>query len=158
MSSPARTAWNRNDECIASRTTSFPRNENDRLEMPPLVRDAGAALLDQRQRVQEGLRVPVVLGDAGGHGEHVGVEHDVLGGEPGLLGEQVVGAAADGHLALGGVRLALLVERHHHHAGAVLPDVPGLLEERLLALLEADGVDHALALQALEPGPQHAPP
>ena len=45
MSSPARTAWKRNDECMASRTTSFPRKENDRLEMPPLVLAPGQRCL-----------------------------------------------------------------------------------------------------------------
>ena len=28
-------AWYRNTECIACRTPSLPRNENDRLETPP---------------------------------------------------------------------------------------------------------------------------
>ncbi len=119
---------------------------------------ARAALLDQRQRVDERLGVAVVLGDAGGDGEHVRVEDDVLGGEPGLLRQQVVGPAADRHLALDGVGLALLVEGHDDHAGAVVADAPGLVEERLLALLEADRVDDALALHALEPGLEHAPP
>ena len=45
MSRPARTAWNRNAECMASRTTSLPRNANDRLEMPPLVRAPGQRCL-----------------------------------------------------------------------------------------------------------------
>ena len=46
------------------------------------------------------------------------------GGQAGLLGEQVVGPAADLHLPLGGVGLALLVEGHDHRAGAVAPDRP----------------------------------
>ena len=120
--------------------------------------DPRAALLDQRQRVDERLRVAVVLGDAGGDREHVGVEDDVLGGEAGLLDEQVIGATADRHLAVGGVGLPLLVKGHHDHPGAVVPDVPGLLEERALAFLEADGVDYAFSLYAFEPGLQHAPP
>jgi hypothetical protein len=41
MSKPALMAWNRNAECMASRTASLPRKENDRLEMPPLVRTPG---------------------------------------------------------------------------------------------------------------------
>jgi hypothetical protein len=118
---------------------------------------AGAPLLDQRQGVQERLRVAVVLGDAGGDREHVRVEHDVLRREPRRAGEQVVGAPADGDLALGGVGLALLVEGHHDDTGAVVADPAGLLEELLLALLEADRVDHALALHALQPRLQHAP-
>ena len=48
--------------------------------------------------------------------------------------------------------LALLVEGHHDDGGAVAADEPGLLEELLLALLEADRVDDRLALDALQPG------
>ena len=58
---------------------------------------------------------------------------------------------ADLDLALGGVGLAPLVERHHDHRRAVAADQPGLLDERGLALLERDRVDDALALDALEP-------
>ena len=41
MSSPALMAWKRKAEWMASRTTSLPRNENDRLLMPPLTRTPG---------------------------------------------------------------------------------------------------------------------
>ncbi len=58
--------------------------------------------------------------DPGRDRQDVGVEDDVLGREPGLLGEQVVGPAADRDLALGRVGLALLVEGHHDDAGAVV--------------------------------------
>ena len=69
--------------------------------------------------------------------------------------EQVVGAAADLDLALDRVRLALLVERHHDDAGAVAADPARLLEERPLALLEADRVDDSLPLHALESRLEH---
>ena len=52
--------------------------------MPPLVRDAGAALLDQRQRLEELLRVEVVLLHPGRDREHVRVEDQVLGREADL--------------------------------------------------------------------------
>ena len=45
-------------------------------------------------------RVVVVLLDAGGDGEDVGVEDDVLGREADLLGQDAVGALADRDLAL----------------------------------------------------------
>ena len=98
--------------------------------MPPLGARARAALLDQRQRVDERLREAVVLLDPGRDGEHVRVEDEVLGREAGLVDEQVVGAAADRDLALDVVGLALLVERHHDDAGAVVADRARLLEER----------------------------
>ena len=87
-------------------------------------------------------------------GEHVRVEDDVLRREADLVDEQPVGALADRDLALDGLGLALLVERHHDDAGAVAADDARLLEERLLAFLERDRVDDALALQALEPRPR----
>ena len=40
---PARMAWYRNAECIASRTTSLPRNENETLLRPPLTCTCGQA-------------------------------------------------------------------------------------------------------------------
>ena len=122
--------------------------------MPPLVREPGTALLDQRQRLDERLREAVVLLDPGRDGEHVRIEDDVLR-RPAVAGEQVVGAAADLDLALDRVGLPDLVEGHHDDAGAVAADRARLLEELLLALLEADRVDDPLALDALEPGLEH---
>ena len=37
MSMPALMAWNRNTECIASRTFSLPRKEKEKLETPPEI-------------------------------------------------------------------------------------------------------------------------
>ncbi len=89
-----------------------------------------------------------MLLDPGGHGQDVGIEDDVLGGEADLLGKQRVGACEDLDLAIERDGLAFLVERHDHDGRAVAADQAGLLEERLLALLEADRVDDALALDA----------
>ena len=40
-----RIAWYRNTECIASRTGSLPRNENDTLLTPPLTSACGSVAL-----------------------------------------------------------------------------------------------------------------
>ena len=79
-----------------------------------------------------------VLLDAGAHGEDVGVEDDVLGREAHLLGQDPDRSRQDRDPALDGGRLALLVEGHHHHPGAVAADAPGVLDEDLLPLLEGD--------------------
>ena len=113
------------------------------------VRDAAAdlharaALLDQPGRLDEVHRVARVLLDAGRDREDVRVEDDRLGIEAHLLDEQAIGALADLDLALGGVGLADLVERHHHHAGAVALHGARLGQEVGLALLQADRVDDA---------------
>ena len=109
-------------------------------------------LLDPAGRLDEVAPVRRVLLDAGRDGEDVGVEDDVLGGEPDLLGEDPVGPFAHRRTPLQAVGLAVLVERHHDHRGAVLAAQPGVLDERLLALLERDRVDDRLALHALEAG------
>ena len=48
MSRPALMAWNRNAEWIASRTTSLPRNANDRLLMPPQILTPGHVTFSTR--------------------------------------------------------------------------------------------------------------
>ena len=132
--------------------------EGEREVRDPAARArARAALLDQRDRLDERPRELVVLLDPRRDREDVRVEDDVLGREPGLLDEQAVRALADLDLPLDGLRLPLLVEGHHDHRGPVAPDVPGVLEERLLALLERDRVDDPLPLEALEPGLEHRP-
>ena len=113
---------------------------------------AGQVLLDPAGRLDEVDAVARVLLDAGRHGEDVGVEDDVLGREADLLGEDLVGRAADLRPTLQAVGLALLVEGHDDGGRAVLAAQPGLLDERLLALLHGDGVDDRLALHALEAG------
>ncbi len=73
------------------------------------------------------------------------------------LGQNSVRALADAHLALDGIGLALLVEGHHHHRGAVAQAQSRMRQERLLAFLQADGIDDALALHAFEARFDHRP-
>ena len=119
--------------------------------------DVGAALLDLARRLDEVDAVVVVLLDAGGDGEDVGIEDDVLGREPDLVHQDVVGLGADLDLALLGVGLALLVERHDHDGGTVAAHLAGMLDERLDAFLHGDRVHDRLAGDALQPGLDHAP-
>ncbi len=113
--------------------------------------------LDAARGLDIGAGVVVVLLDAGGDGEDVGIEDDVFGREADLLGEQLVGALADGELALRRLGLAFLVEGHHHHGGAIAANFAGMFEEGSLPFLQADGVDHRLALHAFQPGLDHRP-
>ena len=124
--------------------------------MPPEIFTPGAPRLDLPRSFDERLGELCVLLDAGRDGKDVGVEDDVLRLPP-VCDQQLVGALADVHLPLDGVGLALLVERHHDDARAVALDLPRVVEELVLALLEADRVDDPLPLQALEPGFEHGP-
>ena len=66
--------------------------------------DVRQGLDDAAGRLDEVDAVVVVLLDAGGDGEDVGVEDDVLGREADLLGQEPVGAGADLDLARAGCR------------------------------------------------------
>ena len=115
------------------------------------------ALLDEARRLDEIEPVRRVLLDAGRDRENVRIEYNVLGRETDLLRQHGVGALANGRLALDGIGLALLIERHHHHGGAVGAHLPGLFDECRLPFLEADRVDDPLALHAFETGLDHRP-
>ncbi len=127
------------------------------------VADAAADLrarqvgLDPARGLDEVDGIVVVLLDAGGDGEDVGVEDDVLGREADLIDQDAVGACADLGLARIGIGLALLVEGHHHRGGAITAHQRGLAPEFGLAFLQADAVDDALALDALQAGLDDAP-
>ena len=114
--------------------------------------DPRTALLDLAHRRDEAASVVGVLLEPGRDGQYVGVDDDVLGRHPGPIHKQSVGALGDRDAAFGGIGLAGLVEAHDNAAGAVAAQRAGLVEEVLLALLEADGVGDRLALHALEPG------
>ena len=113
--------------------------------------------LDPRRRLDEGERVLVVLPDARRHREDVGVEDDVLRREPLLVDQDAVRAGADLHLAVGGRRLAVLVEGHDHDGGPVAADQARLVAKVGLAVLQADRIHDRLALHAPQPGLDHLP-
>ena len=117
----------------------------------------GAGLLQHTDGVHEVHGVAVVLGDPRGHGEHVGIEDDVLRGKAFLLHQDPVGAAEDLHLPLHGVGLAHLIEGHDDEGVAVAPHGAGLLPKQLLPLLQGDGVHHALSLETAHSGLQDLP-
>ena len=110
---------------------------------------------DLLRRLDEVEPVAVVLLDTGGDREDVGVDDDVLGREPDLVDQQVVGAPGDVDLAFDRVGLADLVEGHHDDGRAVVETRAGLGEECLLALLHRDRVHDRLALHALQTGLDH---
>jgi hypothetical protein len=118
--------------------------------------DVRAARLDLLARLDEVDAVVVVLLDSRRDREHVGIEDDVLRREADP-DEQLIGTLADLDLAVLGIRLPDLVERHHDHRRAVRHALARLAEELLLAFLHADRIDDRLAADALQPGLDHAP-
>ncbi len=107
----------------------------------------GADPLDRRRR-----GAPVVLVSRPRR-EDERVEEDVAAADPVLLRQQLVRPLGDGELALrrDGHRLLLvLVDASDHDGGAVVADQRADALEALLAVLEVDRIDDALALGELE--------
>ena len=101
--------------------------------------------------------IVIVLLDACGDGQDIGIDEDVLRRETGFLRQQTVRSVSHLPAFFEGGSLSLLVKEHHHRGSAVAPHQPGFLQEILLTLLQADGVDNRFALYALQPCLQHLP-
>ena len=140
---------------MASRTALFAAEGERKIADPAAGMHAGQPLANQAGSLDVGAGVVVVFFDPGGHGENIEVEDDVFGREAGLIHQQVVAALGHCDALFDALRLPLLVEGHDNHGCAQAPDFAGLLDELRLAVLEADGIGHALALHALQPGDQH---
>ena len=112
-------------------------------------REATAELGSRLDVVQP---VAIMVGDAGGDGEDVGVEDDVLGWEVELGGQQFERPGTDLDLSLGGVGLPVFVEGHHDHCCTVITAHFCLRQELVDPFFHRDRVDDRLALHALEPG------
>ena len=114
-------------------------------------------LLDQAGGLEKRDCIIVVLLHAGGDGEDIGVDDDVFRGEADLVRQDAVRALRHLEAPFDGIGLALFVETHDHDGGAVAPDQARLVPEGFLAFLQADGIDHALALHAAQAGLDDGP-
>ena len=110
----------------------------------------GQRLLDDPGCLDEVHAIAVVFFDTRGDSEYVGIEYDVFGRKTHLIDENPIAAGADFNLALFGVRLARLVERHDDHRRTIAASQLRMFDKLSLAFLEADGVDYGLALHAFE--------
>ena len=114
--------------------------------------------LEPARRLEERDRVAGVLLDARGDREDVGVEDDVVGREPGLLGEQRVARASGRRPGARPSRPGPASSNAITTDGGAVPAAqPRLAQELVLALLERDRVDDAAALELLQPGLDHRP-
>ncbi len=96
--------------------------------------------------------VIIVLLDTRGHRKHVWIEDNVFRRQARLFSQKLVGARADFHLALIGIRLPDLVKCHDHDRSTVIVDEPRLLEKLLLAFLQRNRIDDRFALHAFQTG------
>ena len=115
-----------------------------------------AALREVAHRLDEIDGITAMLVDAGGDGEHIGIEDDVFRRET-VLGQHFIGALANLDLAFLRIGLALFIERHDHGGGAISAAFACGLQEQRLAFLHRDGIDDRLAGHAFQPGLDHLP-
>jgi len=112
---------------------------------------------DPAGRLNEINTVIVVLLNAGGHRKDVRIEDDVFRRETDLFGKHLVGPCTDFRFARERIGLALFVKGHNHDRCAVTADQFRLLDKGVFPLLERDGIDDSLALNALETGFDNRP-
>ena len=126
-------------------------------EVRHAARDMGVpqVLPDPARRIDEGDAVTIVLLHAGCNREDVRIENNVLRREAHAIDQNVVGARGNLRLAFEGVGLARLIERHHHHGGAVPAHELGVVDESVFALFERDRIHHRFALRAFQTGLDH---
>ena len=109
----------------------------------------GQVVLDPLDGTDEVDGVGLMLLEARADREDVHVEDDVLRRETDGS-QQLIGTLGDGCLTLEGGGLTFLIKSHHHDGGTQSAQLAGLVEKVLLAVLQADGVDDALALCVLQ--------
>ena len=96
------------------------------------------------------LRIVVVLFNAGGDGEDIGVKNNIFRREAHLFGQNLVRPAANFDFPRAGIGLANFIEGHHHHGSAVATHLLRMLNEGLYALFHRDGVDDTFALNTFQ--------
>ena len=93
----------------------------------------------------------------GADGQDVGIENNVGRRESDFFCQQFVRSLADPDLIFAGGRLTGFVKRHHDHGRAVATNQLRPLQKLGFAFLQADAVDDALAVNALQTGFEDLP-
>ena len=96
----------------------------------------GQVLADPGAGADEVGSIAVVLLNAGGDGQHIGVDDDVAGAETGLLAQQRISPPCYLDTALVGGGLPFLVEAHDDDGSPIAPDGGSMVEEALLAFFQ----------------------
>ena len=99
----------------------------------------------------------VVLVHTGCHGKYIRVENYIMGIETYLVHQKTVCPFADLNLTFVRVCLPFFIKSHHHGCRTILLDGTRMLQEFIFPLLQGDGVDDGLALQAFQSGHNHFP-
>ena len=102
-------------------------------------------------------RITIVFFDTGRNRKHIWIKDNVLGCKPRLIHQESVGAFTNRATPLEGVGLALFIEGHHDHRGAVFSTEAGLTQELRFALFHRNGIDDAAALHTFQTGLDHLP-
>ena len=115
------------EECRVHRLADEVVAPESEREVAEAAADPGSrtARLDLAGRLEERLRVVVVLLDTGRDREDVRIEDDVLGRHPRAFSEEPIRPLTDGDAPFDRGGLPLFVESHHDDAGAEATDLPG---------------------------------
>ena len=99
----------------------------------------------------------VVLVHTSCHGKYIRVENYIMGIETYLVHQKTVCPFADLNLTFVRVCLPFFIKSHHHGRRTILLYGTRMFQEFIFPLLQGDGVDDGLALQAFQSGHNHFP-
>ena len=102
-------------------------------------------------------RVIVVFFDTRGHGQHVGIENNIMRIKSYFVHQDMISPFTDLNLAAEGIGLSLLVESHDDDSRSELFHLAGMRHKHVLPFLQGDGVDNAFTLHTLQPRTNHFP-
>ena len=114
-----------------------PEREGD-VRHPARNPSTGQGLLDAARRLDKVEGVTVVLFNAGGDRENIGVEDNVFRRKIELLRQQTIGPGANLDLPICRIGLSGLIKRHDHHSGAIALTGARVFQKCRLASLERD--------------------
>ena len=138
----------------------------DRIITPERKGNVAHSTTDQRSRTaffnlfycfNESHRIVVVFLHSSGHSQNIRIKNNIVRRKSNVFGQQLIGSTADFNFLFEFCCLTGFIKSHHHCCRAVLANFPCLHQEIFLAFLEADRVDYAFALDALQSGFKHGP-
>ena len=138
----------------------------DRIITPERKGNVAHSTTDQRSRTaffnlfycfNESHRIVVVFLHSGSHRQNIWIKNNVVRSKTNGFSKQFKGSAANFNFVFKQCCLPFFIKCHHHCRCAVFANFPCLHQEIFLTFLEADGVNHPLALDALQSGFDYGP-
>ena len=141
--------------CFAHRIITTERERN--VAHPTTYQRPRTPFFDLAYGLNESHRIVVVFLHSGSHRQNIWIKNNVVRSKTNGFSKQFKGSAANFNFVFKQCCLPFFIKCHHHCRCAVFANFTRLLQEIFLTFLDADGVNHPLALDALQSGFDYGP-